>query len=321
MSNKCASVPEEYAGNRLDICVAKMFPEYSRTRLKSWIKSGLVLVNDKKLRPRDLLAGGESIKLVKPTLTEDELPWQAEDISLDIVDEDEDVLIINKPAGLVVHPGAGNWTGTLVNGLLHYDKSLFAIPRAGIVHRLDKDTTGLLVVARNLTAHTSLVRQLEKRTVKREYQALIKGVLTAGATIDEPIGRHKTHRTKMAVVKEHESGREAITHYRLMERFRSHTLVRVMLDTGRTHQIRVHMAYRKMPLLGDKIYGGRFGLPKNASGDFKSTLASFNRQALHAFRLGFDHPKSGKYIQWQIDLPQDMQGLVLALRKDINEHI
>ncbi len=317
MSNKCASVPEEHAGNRLDSTVAKMFPEYSRTRLKNWIKNGLLLVDGKKLRPRDLLTGGELVELLKAEPTEDELPWQAQDIALNIIYEDEDILIINKPAGLVVHPGAGNWDGTLVNGLLYYDKSLFGIPRAGIVHRLDKDTTGLLVIARNLTAHTSLVRQLESRTVKREYKALVKGVLTAGSTIDAPIGRHKTHRTKMAVVKEH--GKEAITHYRIIERFRSHTLVRVMLDTGRTHQIRVHMAYRKMPILGDKIYGGRFGLPKNASDEFKMALADFDRQALHAYKLGFDHPKSSKYVKWQVDLPQDMQDMLCVMRKDLDE--
>jgi 23S rRNA pseudouridine1911/1915/1917 synthase len=261
--------------------------------------------------------GGEKVEIRANELEPNELPWQAEAIELDIIYEDKYILVINKPAGLVVHPGAGNWQGTLINGLLAFDDSLEALPRAGIVHRLDKNTSGVLVVARTIPMHTRLVRMLEKRRVSREYFAVVHGILTAGGTIVAPIGRDKFKRTKMAVVAD---GREAITHYRVKERFRAHSAVKVKLETGRTHQIRVHMAYQKMPLVGDKTYGGRLRLPKNCSAEFMEALQSFPRQALHAYRLGLAHPKTGAEVEFTAPLPDDINNLLAAMRTDLQEH-
>jgi len=310
--NLSAEVPEDMAGLRLDRVLARLFSDYSRARLQQWIRDGQVSVDGKQLRPRDKLHGGEQLK-VSASL-EIETEYQAEPIPLDIVFEDEAMLVINKPAGLVVHPAVGNRVGTLLNALLHHAPEVAAVPRAGIVHRLDKDTSGLLVVARTLEAHKHLVDQLQARAFEREYQAVSCGVMTAGGTVDAPIGRHPVHRVRMAVVN---NGKEAVTHYRVIERFRSHTHVRVQLETGRTHQIRVHMAHIRYPLIGDPLYGGRLRIPQGCSETLLDTLKKFKRQALHAARLGLVHPSSGEELSWQAELPQDMQHLLAALKDDL----
>ena len=307
-------VPENLAGLRLDQALAALFPDYSRARLTRWIKDGHVQVDGESRRPKDAVDGGEEVSLVVEQ--EIETTWRAQDIPLDIVYEDEVVLVINKPAGLVVHPGAGNMDGTLSNALLHHEPALEHVPRAGVVHRLDKDTSGLLVVARSLVAQKSLVEQLQARAFERDYLALAMGLMTAGGTVDAPIGRHPTHRLRQAVVP---GGREAITHYRVEERFRAHTLLRVKLETGRTHQIRVHMAYLKYPLVGDPVYGGRLRIPAGATPVLDAALRKFKRQALHAERLGFEHPLSGEHVAGQAPLPADMAALVDACREDSKE--
>lgn len=300
-----ARVPEELAGMRLDQCLAEIFPNYSRSKLQLWIKSDRVLVNGEAMKGRDKLDGGEEIELdAEPELVIEDT---AEDIPLTIIYEDEAILIVNKPAGLVVHPAVGNWNGTLVNALLHHAPNLATLPRAGIVHRLDKDTSGLLMVAKTLQAHGSLVEQLQERTIEREYLALVKGWMTAGGCVDEPIGRHPVDRKRNAVRRD---GKEAITHYRLEQRFKRHTLVRVQLETGRTHQIRVHMAHINYPLVGDQVYGGRFQMPGDCNPALAEALRNFKRQALHAARLGLDHPESGEYLEWEVPMPADMQNLV-----------
>ncbi len=304
-------IPEKLAGLRLDQALAALFPDYSRARLTRWIKEGHVRVDGMRLRPRDAVHGGEEVVLEAEQ--EVETTWRAQDIPLDIVFEDEAVLLVNKPAGLVVHPGAGNMDGTLSNALLHYDPALEHVPRAGVVHRLDKGTSGLLVVARTLVARKSLVEQLQARDFEREYLALTVGLMTAGGCVEAPIGRHPVHRLRQAVVP---GGREAITHYRVEERFRAHTLLRVKLETGRTHQIRVHMAYLKYPLVGDPVYGGRLRIPAGATPGLDAALRVFKRQALHAERLGFEHPLSGEFVSWQAPLPDDMAALLDACRED-----
>jgi len=307
-------IPAEMSGYRLDKALAELFPTYSRARLQQWNREGLVLVNDLQLRGKDKLKGGEQVFLT--TKLETEVVWKPQPLELNLVYEDEDLLVVNKPAGLVVHPGTGNQDNTLVNALLHHAPELNQLPRAGIIHRLDKDTSGILVVARSLTAHTSLVKQLQNREFVKKYQAVVGGVMVAGGTIDAPIGRHHSHRTSMAVT---ESGKTAITHYRVIQRYRNHTLVRVQLETGRTHQIRVHMAYKNYPLLGDSVYGGRLRFPPKCSEEFKNVLRHFPRQALHAEQLGFVHPNSGEFVQWTIPLPTDMQNLLVALEEDMKE--
>ncbi len=303
-----AKVPEELAGMRLDQCLAEVFPDYSRSKLQTWIKSGRVRVNGGVLKAKDKLDGGEEIEL--DAEAETVMEYEAEDIPLDIVYEDEAILIINKPAGLVVHPAVGNWRGTLVNALLHHDANLSTLPRAGIVHRLDKDTSGLLMVAKDLQAHNCLTAQLQERSITREYLALVKGWMTAGGTVDEPIGRHPVDRKRNAV---REDGKHAVTHYRLEQHFKHHTLIRVKLETGRTHQIRVHMAHIRYPLVGDQVYGGRFQMPAECSDKLEALLRNFKRQALHAVKLGLEHPHSGEYCQWEQPLPEDMQLLLDAL--------
>jgi 23S rRNA pseudouridine1911/1915/1917 synthase len=303
-----AEVPFEMAGMRLDQALAELFADYSRTRLQTWVKSGRVKVNGLTLKAKDKLEGGEEITLeAEPEVV---IVSEAEDIPLDIVYEDESLLVVNKPAGLVVHPAAGNWHGTLLNALLNHDANLETLPRAGIVHRIDKDTSGLLMIAKTLQSHNSLTQQLQDRTIFREYLAVTRGRMTAGGTIDEPIGRHPTDR-KRYVVKE--SGKPAITHYRVLQRFIHHTLVQVKLETGRTHQIRVHMAHIRHPLLGDQVYGGRFQMPPDCNEHLKSVLREFKRQALHAAKLGLHHPVTGEYFEWEQPLPDDMHHLLAAL--------
>lgn len=307
-----ADIPDELAGLRLDQALARLFPDYSRGQLSKWIKAGQVKLAERQPRPRDAVKAGETVIVEAELATVDE-SWRAEPIALDIIFEDEQVLIINKPAGLVVHPGAGNPNGTLVNALLAHVPGLIHIPRAGIVHRLDKETTGLLMVAKTLPAHNSLVAQLQNRTVEREYQAVINGVITGGGKIDQPLGRHPVDRKKMAVVS---TGKPAVTHYRLVQRFRAHTHIRCQLETGRTHQIRVHMAYLRHPLVGDPVYGGlRFG--KGLSETARTALSSFRRQALHAGLLGFTHPQTGDKMRFEAPLPEDMQQLLAVLQQDL----
>ncbi len=306
-------ISDESAGLRLDQALAQLFSDYSRGQITKWIKAGDVLVNDKVLRPRDSVLGGEHVVIAAKIEVVDDT-WIAEAISLSIIHEDDDVIILNKPAGMVVHPGAGNHDGTLVNALLHHCPQLEGIPRAGIVHRIDKSTTGLLMIAKTLQAHNSLVTQLQERSVLREYQAIVMGVMTAGGTVDQPVGRHPVDRKKMAVIG---SGKQAVTHYRVEQRFRAHTHIRCKLETGRTHQIRVHMAHIRYPLLGDPAYGGRIRLPKGASEKTVETLQGFRRQALHAGLLGFIHPGSGEEVSWRVDIPEDMQNVLDVLAKDL----
>lgn len=307
-------IPEQCGGLRLDQALAQMFPEYSRARLQQWVRAGQVRVDDRLMKPRDSVHGGEQV-VIRARL--EETPDVApEPITLDVVYEDESLLVINKPVGLVVHPAAGNWSGTLQNALLHLAPELAGVPRAGIVHRLDKDTSGLLVVARTLTAHKSLVEQLQARALKREYLAVVQGVMTAGGTVDAPIGRHPTDRKRMAVIG---AGKEAITHYRVLERFAHHTAIRVNLETGRTHQIRVHMAHIRYPLLGDPVYGGRLRLPAAASPELTHALRAFKRQALHAQRLGLLHPLTGEQVEWEAPLTADLQALLHTLSEDAVE--
>ncbi|MGZ8187432.1 MAG: 23S rRNA pseudouridine(1911/1915/1917) synthase RluD [Methylosarcina sp.] len=308
MERLTAEVPFEMAGMRLDQALAELFADYSRTRLQTWVKTGRVKVNGLTLKAKDKLEGGEEITLdAEPEVV---VISEAEDIPLHIIYEDESLLVVNKPAGLVVHPAAGNWHGTLLNALLNHDPNLETLPRAGIVHRIDKDTSGLLMIAKTLQAHNSLTQQLQDRAIFREYLAVTRGRMTAGGTIDEPIGRHPTDR-KRYVVKE--SGKPAITHYRVLQRFIHHTLVQVKLETGRTHQIRVHMAHIRHPLLGDQVYGGRFQMPPDSNERLKNVLREFKRQALHAARLGLHHPVTDEYFEWEQPLPDDMHSLLAAL--------
>ncbi|WP_461537807.1 23S rRNA pseudouridine(1911/1915/1917) synthase RluD [Spongorhabdus nitratireducens] len=310
-----AEVPAELGGKRLDQVAASCFSDYSRARLQEWIKSGALTVNGKTAKTRDKVLGGE--QLVLQAEVESEERWEAEAIPLDVVYEDDDIIVINKPAGLVVHPAAGNRSGTLLNGLLYRWPEIDSVPRAGIVHRLDKETTGLMVVAKNLKAHTDLVAQLQERTVSREYEAVSMGVMTGGGTVDEPIGRHSTQRQKMAVTG---GGKHAVTHYRVLQRFRAHTHIRVKLETGRTHQIRVHMSHINYPLVGDPVYAGRHRIPKGCSEEVSAFLRGFGRQALHARRLGLEHPVNGEYMEWEAPLPEDMVQLLEILEQDQDTH-
>ena len=317
MSNQIsqtAEVPYEMGNKRLDQVAAQLFPEYSRSRLQQWIKDGQLQVNGKTIRGRDKLVGGETLTLEAELTAEGD--WQAEDIPLDIIYEDDDILLVNKQAGLVVHPAAGNYEGTMLNGLLHHCPQLENIPRAGIVHRLDKDTTGLMVVAKTLQAQTNLVAQLQDRSMGREYEAVVQGHMTGGGKVDEPIGRHGTQRTKMAV---NPMGKEAITHYRVLHRFPTHTYIRLKLETGRTHQIRVHMAHIGYPLVGDSTYAARTRLTKGIGPDLRETLLNFKRQALHARKLGLMHPVSGEFMEWEVDLPDDFVDLLAALEADADD--
>ena len=308
-------VPLDMAGMRLDAALAELFSDYSRSKLQTWVKAGRVTVNGESLKTRDKLEGGELVTL--DAEAEVVIIAAPENIPLDIVFEDDDFLILNKPAGLVVHPAIGNWNGTLLNALLHHSPQLETLPRAGIVHRIDKDTSGLLMVAKTLQAHNNLTEQLQARTIHREYQAITHNRMIAGGTVDEPIGRHPTDRLRYAV---RDNGKEAVTHYRVIHRFKRHTHIQVKLETGRTHQIRVHMAHIRFSLLGDPLYSGRFQMPANCSEQLEGVLRSFKRQALHAAKLGLVHPTTGEYMEWEQPLPQDMVNLLAALtQNDVEE--
>lgn len=309
-----AIVPLSAAGRRFDQALAEMFPNYSRSRLTAWIKAGAVTLDSASAVPRQLLKGGERV-LLEAEL-EIEVASEPEAIALDIVHEDEHLLVLNKPAGLVVHPGAGNAAGTLLNALLHHDPKLAELPRGGIVHRLDKDTSGLMVVAKTLAAHTALVDMLSRHDVERQYEAVVLGALIAGGTVDAPIGRHHSDRLRQAV-RDEDDGKHAITHYRLRERFRAHSLIQCNLETGRTHQIRVHLAHIGHPLVGDPLYGGSLKLPKRATPELVSALRGFRRQALHAERLSFEHPVSGDVLSFESPRPDDMNALIEAIRADL----
>lgn len=311
-----SAVPEHCLGKRLDQTLAEMFPDYSRSRLKEWILAGKVMVDGSCIdKPREKLLGGELVE-INATL-EVQTQHKAQDIELNIVYEDDDILVINKPTDLVVHPGAGNADGTVLNALLNHVPDIANVPRAGIVHRLDKDTTGLMVIAKTIPAQTHLVEQLQAREISREYEAVAIGTMVAGGLVDKAIGRHPTKRTSMAI---REMGKPAVTHYRVMEKFREHTHLRLKLETGRTHQIRVHMAHLRHPLVGDPLYGGRPKLPKAASEALVDTLRGYRRQALHAAQLELSHPITGEWLSWKAPLPQDMVDLLEVLRADSAEH-
>lgn len=306
-----ATVPDAAAGRRFDAVLAELFPDFSRSRLAAWIKSGDARLDGREVRPRDPVRGGETVTLQVELQVQTHS--EPEDIALDVLYEDEHVIVVNKPAGLVVHPGAGNPAGTLVNALLHRDPSLNTLPRAGIVHRLDKDTSGVMVVARTLPAHTALIEQLSSREVHRQYLAVVVGSLVSGGTANAPIDRHPRDRIRMAV---REDGRDAVTHYRLSERFRAHTLLECRLETGRTHQIRVHMAHLKHPIVGDPLYGGPLKLPRGATEELIATLRGFKRQALHAQTLEFAHPVTGEPVRCTAPVPDDLRELIRVLHDD-----
>ncbi|NIH16205.1 23S rRNA pseudouridine(1911/1915/1917) synthase RluD [Serratia symbiotica] len=310
-----ATLSESQLGQRLDQAIAELFPDYSRSRIKEWILDNRVQVNGKTAnKPKEKVLGGEIVSIAAQI---EEAPrWEPQDIALDVVYEDSDILVINKPRDRVVHPGAGNPDCTVLNALLHYYPKIADVPRAGIVHRLDKDTTGLMVVAKTVPAQTRLVKALQEREITREYEAVAIGTMTSGGTVDEPISRHSTKLTHMAV---YPMGKAAVTHYRIMEHFRAHTRLRLRLETGRTHQIRVHMSHINHPLVGDTLYGGRPRSPKGASEAFISTLRGFDRQALHATMLRLYHPISGIQMEWHAPLPQDMVDLITVLKADTEE--
>jgi 23S rRNA pseudouridine1911/1915/1917 synthase len=306
-----AEVPAGAGGRRFDAVLAELFPEYSRSKLAAWIRSGDVLLDGRQVRPRDPVRGGETVRL--QAVEEVQTHARPEDIALSVLHEDEAVIVVDKPAGLVVHPGAGNPAGTLVNALLHHDPALANLARAGIVHRLDKDTSGVMVVARTLQAHTALVAQLSARQVHRQYLAVVVGALVSGGTADAPIDRHPRDRIRMAV---REDGRDAVTHFRVRQRFRAHTALECRLETGRTHQIRVHMAHLKHPIVGDPMYGGPLKLPKGATPELVEALRGFRRQALHAETLEFIHPLTGEPLRCTAPVPADLRTLLRVLAED-----
>ncbi|KOO04957.1 23S rRNA pseudouridine(1911/1915/1917) synthase RluD [Vibrio nereis] len=310
------TVKDSQLGQRLDQAIAELFADFSRSRLKEWLLDGKVQVDGEVIiKPRTRVMGGEVITLQAEL--EDEERWEAQDIPLDIVFEDDDIIVINKPRDFVVHPGAGTPDGTVLNALLHHYPAIAEVPRAGIVHRLDKDTTGLMVVAKTVPSQTRLVRALQKRKITREYEAIAIGRMTAGGKVEQPIGRHSTKRTLMAVSP---MGKPAVTHYRVAEHFREHTRIRLRLETGRTHQIRVHMSYLQHPLLGDAAYGGRARIPSGATEELAEKIRSFDRQALHAVMLRFDHPVTGEELEFHAPVPDDMVEIAEALRQDTQEH-
>jgi 23S rRNA pseudouridine1911/1915/1917 synthase len=309
------TIPPMAAGKRLDKVLAELFPEYSRSCLQNWLKEGFITLDAASAQGKLKVYGGEALKLDVP-VAEPPAEDAAEEIALDILHEDADIIVLNKPAGLVVHPAVGNRSGTLQNGLLHLYPELAAVPRAGLVHRLDKDTSGLLVVARHLRAHKSLVDQLQDRSMGREYDAIVQGAVISGGEINEPIGRHQKDRLRMSV---REGGRDAVTHYRVVERFRNHSHLRVQLETGRTHQIRVHLAHIRKPVVGDPLYGGRLRQWRDCRPELSALLTAFKRQALHARRLEMLHPATDEPVEWSVEPPEDMQALLRELRADAQQ--
>ena len=301
-------IPDRMTGQRFDVALSEMLPDYSRSKITAWIKSGEALINHKPFKPKDKVNGSEMVELTISQKQNND--WVGEDIPLNIVFEDEDIIVLNKAVGLVTHPGAGNWSGTLANALLHYEPKLATLDRAGIVHRLDKNTSGLMVVARNEKSQKYLVEQLQKHSVSREYSAIVYGHMVAGGTIDEPIGRDTKDRVKQAVSSH---GKEAVTHYRVIDRYQNHTHVKAILETGRTHQIRVHLSHIGYPLIGDPMYGGKVRFPKKADVILKEAIVNFKRQALHARKLTLTHPISGELMSWKAPLPEDMLELLDAL--------
>ena len=307
-------IPERFAGQRIDTALSEMLPDYSRSKISSWVRSGMATIKGKPFKPKDKADGDEIVTL--SIIKEPSVEWSAENIKLDIVYQDEDIIVVNKPAGLVTHPGSGNWTGTLANALLHYDSGLQNLDRAGIVHRLDKNTSGLMVVARSEVAQKYLSEQIQEHKVSREYSAIVYGHMISGGTIDEPIGRDPKDRIKQAVV---DNGKIALTHYRVIDRFSHHTHVKAVLETGRTHQIRVHMSHIGHPLVADPMYGGRLRFPKKADEKLKDALKGFNRQALHSRKLALKHPVSGEIMSWEAPLPKDLQQLLEVL--SVYDHV
>ncbi len=301
-------IPEKFKGKRLDLALSKLFPEHSRSRIQSWIKAGEVEVNNSKYKQRNVVNSGDIIKINTTLKSIDK--HQAEHIGLDVIHEDKAIIILNKPAGLVVHPGAGNQKHTLVNALLHFDEKLDVLPRAGIIHRLDKDTTGIMIIARTIESYTYLVNELQKRNIKRNYKAVICGQLVAGGVIENKIGRHPVHRTKMAVT---DKGKLATTHYRIIKKFQHYTYLDIQLGTGRTHQIRVHMNNEKHPIIGDPLYGKNTFIKKGIDASLREFIKNFKRQALHAYNLEFTHPISKKIISLKAELPDDMNNLIKIL--------
>jgi 23S rRNA pseudouridine1911/1915/1917 synthase len=312
--HRSAEVPENLAGRRLDQAAAVLWPEFSRSRLQGWIKEGALRLGGELAVPRTPVQAGQQVSIAVTLAPATRAV--AEAIDLDVMFRDDDLLVINKPAGLVVHPGAGNSSGTLMNALLHDTPALAELPRAGIVHRLDKHTSGVLVVARSVAAHTALVAALQRREVSRHYHAIVQSIVTGGGQVDAPIGRHPRNRLKMAVVP---GGRAAVTHYRIGKRFRTHTELAIQLETGRTHQIRVHMAHIGYPLLGDPVYGGRPKFPPGCSDELREQLQAFQRQALHARHLSFTHPVSGEQVEFEAPIPQDMLDVSAALAVNAKE--
>lgn len=310
------NIPQDCGGMRLDQALQKLMPSHSRSRLQSWIKAEFVKLNGEIATAKTKVWQGDQVAVIEQANPQS-AAYQAEAIALNIVYEDEAILVINKPAGMVVHPAAGNWSGTLLNALLHHVPALADIPRAGIVHRLDKDTSGLLVVAKTLAAQTHLVRQLQARTVKREYRTIVWGQIWRNGSVDQPVGRHPTQRTRMAV---NRNGKPAVTRYEVLERFGVHTYLRCMLETGRTHQIRVHMQFLKAPIVGDPVYGYRGIVPvKLMSEELLTAVQQFPRQALHAIKLGLVHPTTGLAMEWQIELADDMKQLLELMRQDLSQ--
>ena len=310
MQNLQIIIPKRMEGERIDSALARMLPEFSRSKITAWIKSGEALISGKKFKSKDKVSGDEvvclSVNLNQNTI------WLAEDIPINVIFEDEDIIVLNKQFGLVTHPGSGNWSGTLANALLHYNPSLESLDRAGIVHRLDKNTSGLMVVAKNQKSQKYLVEQLQSHSISREYSAIVYGHMISGGTISEPLGRDPKDRVKQAVLR---NGREATTHYRVINRFKSHTHVKAILETGRTHQIRVHMSHIGHSLVGDSIYGGKVRYPRKASEALKNELLNFRRQALHSKKLSLNHPQSGELMSWKAPLPDDMLKLLQVLEK------
>ncbi len=303
-------IPERMIDQRIDLALSEMLPDYSRSKVTAWIKSGDALINKKKFKPKDKVSGNEMVFL---TLTQkDNNYWLPEKIDLNIVYEDDHIIVINKPFGLVTHPGAGNLNGTLANALLYHDSTLSSLDRSGIVHRLDKNTSGLMVVSKNLKSQKFLVEQLQNHLVEREYSAIVYGHMISGGSINEPIGRDSKDRVKQTISA---NGKEAISHYRVIDRFKSHTHVKVVLETGRTHQIRVHLSHIGHPLIGDPMYGGRVRFPKKANTKLKHTLSHFDRHALHSKKLTLDHPATGESMTWKANLPDDMQVLLSSLKE------